>query len=114
MPESRATKIPPSLAPESNDDRSAAAAYLRWKADCMDPPGIGRFHVAGPNGTAMLETRQTHDDDNVAELYRHQADTFDRLLQLEKATAKQRIALYAIAGALVGLVLNLVILEWAR
>lgn len=69
---------------------SAAAQLLRWKADVMDPPGMGRAHVAGPNGTAMLEPRQTHDDDNVAELYRHAADLLERVHRLEREVHLQR------------------------
>lgn len=73
---------------------SAAAQLLRWKAAVMDPPGLGRAQVVGPNGTAMPEARQTHDDGNVAELYRHTADLLERTHWLEQEVRFQRWLLF--------------------
>jgi hypothetical protein len=64
------------------------AELLRWKADCLDPPGL--------SGTERLAARTRPRDHELAQLYRGQADILDRFDDLEND--RQRTTVWGLLG----------------
>ncbi len=62
---------PPSKLPLEEPAGLAVAQYLRWQADCLDPPGL-----AHPAHRDMLKIGD--DDKRLAQVFRHLADLFER------------------------------------